>query len=905
MKRSQRRFFVLVIVLLLLLSTLLPLAVQAKPSEQAPIELRNQPYNSPGGAASSFMATGQNRYAATGYLDGHVYDALTSAPIVSAMVQTVGSTATTDPSGYFTMTLSVGTYPVTATHPQYVTIVTPSVTIVTGTVTTVDFHLQPRGHLFGYVTDVETGLALDATVTADDDTTASTDPATGFYEMYLDPGTHLVTATAPAHVPGSASVTMTLGQDTQQDLPLWSSIAFVPKPVHVFLAMSDTRTITVTMLNRMAQDYPFQFFEVPGGYIPPRGIQASPQATWPGPDGFGYEGQTVDIQWIEIGMTETIIPGLGDDSNAGPFDIGFPFPFYANNWTQFYVSSNGFLTFGVGDSTYANICSLPNAGPPTNAVYIMWDDLYPNYVDGGVYYQYFAACPIGAGACTVVEYKNWEHCCDGTSSGTFEIILMENGSIMMQYLDTGDEQGSGSTTGLDGDDVPSDYGLTFSCDTPGSLLPNTAYCYAYPGTAGCVTAEVPWVGEIPLTGTIPAQGRFIPTLVFTATEAEGTGAPGDYYATLLVHGDPTVLVHITMTVISGCDPVDILDVSAETDGCVATMNSLVTGTQPIEYIWSLAGITSTQLNPIFDLRYSGAYGGLLEVSNCDGIAYDAQPFSVTVECPPCEPVTATNFAWTPITPSVGQPVSFAAAASGTLPILFEWDLGDGTSDAGVTVTHTYTQTGFYTVTVRSTNCYGEGHDQAVRTLFVLDPVHAADFTWLPITPTAGEAVQFVGVATGTLPIFFAWDFGDNTFGTGITVTHVYTTGGVYTVTMTATNGNGQAVDVAAYLVTVRCVGMDQVGISWTPPNPTAGQATDFSALVIGGTAPFGYAWAFGDGAVGIGITATHTYLAAGNYTVALTVTDACGEMGASVLVVVQEEPGQGWWVYLPVVSKHQ
>ena len=68
----------------------------------------------------------------------------------------------------------------------------------------------------------------------------------------------------------------------------------------------------------------------------------------------------------------------------------------------------------------------------------MWDDLYPNYTTGGVYYQSFAQCPIGPGACLVVEYLNWNHY-GGTagSAGTFEAVLYDNGSIRMSFLDSG------------------------------------------------------------------------------------------------------------------------------------------------------------------------------------------------------------------------------------------------------------------------------------------------------------------------------------------------------------------------------------------------------------------------------------------------------------------------------------
>jgi len=48
----------------------------------------------------------------------------------------------------------------------------------------------------------------------------------------------------------------------------------------------------------------------------------------------------------------------------------------------------------------------------------------------------------------------------------------------------------------------------------------------------------------------------------------------------------------------------------------------------------------------------------------------------------------------------------------------------------------------------------------------------------------------------------------------------------------------------------------------------------FAGTASGGTAPYIYAWTFGDGGTGTGPNPTHAYTAAGEYTVTLTVTDA-------------------------------
>ena len=65
--------------------------------------------------------------------------------------------------------------------------------------------------------------------------------------------------------------------------------------------------------------------------------------------------------------------------------------------------------------------------------------------------------------------------------------------------------------------------------------------------------NVPWFGELPLAGTVPAESSLEVTMLFTATAEVGVTQPGDYLATLMVLGDPGLRVPVTMTVQPGDD----------------------------------------------------------------------------------------------------------------------------------------------------------------------------------------------------------------------------------------------------------------------------------------------------------------------------------------------------------------
>ena len=210
-----------------------------------------------------------------------------------------------------------------------------------------------------------------------------------------------------------------------------------------------------------------------------------------GPDTFGYtfrdsaqpDGPTYD--WVEIGGTGTAVL-LGDDDYDGPFSVGFSFSFYGSAYTEFYINSNGFLSFGSGSTDLSNSCPLPSTDTPHNLIALMWDDLDPGDTSDPVYYQSFAAgvCPYPgyAGACLVVQYEDFCHYAGGAScniAGTFEAILFDNYSILLQYEDAGVEEGASATTGIENADGTD--GLTYVCDTAGSLRDGRAVQFYHPG----------------------------------------------------------------------------------------------------------------------------------------------------------------------------------------------------------------------------------------------------------------------------------------------------------------------------------------------------------------------------------------------------------------------------------------
>ncbi len=298
----------------------------------------------------------------------------------------------------------------------------------------------------------------------------------------------------------------------------------------------------------------------------------------------------------------------------------------------------------------------------------------------------------------------------------------------------------------------------------------------------------------------------------------------------------------------------------------------------------------------------GTYTGALEITSDDpDLPVVTVPVTLTVE----EAAHDADFSWDPPTPLVGEDVTFTGSAAGTEPITYEWSFGDGAYDSGITVTHAYAAAGAYTVTVTATN--GCGQDVVQHTVTVVEACVApdgADFTWTPITPTAGADVDFHGsVTTGTTPLAYAWEFSDGGTGVGQDVTHVFAEPGTYVVTMTVSNECGTDVAVRAVVVEAACEPPSGASFTWSPTTPAVGQMVTFSGSAAGDL-PMAYDWDLGDGTLVSGQVVTHTYVATGTYDVRLHVTNACGEDDVTLPVTVVELPQERFYLYLPIIFKN-
>jgi hypothetical protein len=94
-----------------------------------------------------------------------------------------------------------------------------------------------------------------------------------------------------------------------------------------------------------------------------------------------------NIPYVAQTNTGTTVT-LSDDTQAGPFNIGFTFCFYGQTYNQFYIGSNGWISFSAAQPTTFTSAPIPNAGFnfPKNCIMGPWQDWNPG-IGGQIRYQ--------------------------------------------------------------------------------------------------------------------------------------------------------------------------------------------------------------------------------------------------------------------------------------------------------------------------------------------------------------------------------------------------------------------------------------------------------------------------------------------------------------------------------------
>lgn len=584
---------------------------------------------------------------------------------------------------------------------------------------------------------------------------------------------------------------------------------------------------------------------------------------------------------------------LGDDAVSSAINIGFSFEFFGTSYTQFQISSNGFITLGTGN-TDNGCCSgetLPAAGAPGKLIAGYWEDLNPS--SGGTIETYRFG--TGANEVRIINFIDVPHFFNNNPV-TFQIALYESSNIIQIYGDSLPSDGGTHTQGIENvagdtayfvtgrnganwnvtDDyvsfipIAQDFNYSWSSIGSGASATNlTAGTYSVIASDddGCgdtvnFTIEEPAQIDIDTVVTQPAcSGDSTGIIAASATGGSGgtfTFAWSNGATTATITNLPAGTYTVTATDDTGCEdsltviltnpaalgvtmtPTDANCLGGNDGQILAAGTGGTSGT--FTYLWS----TGSTANPL-----TGLTAGTYLVTATDGNGCTAVD-SADVD----EPATAVAV----VADSTDESCSGAAdgeanatGSGGTGTITYAW------SNGGTTQTITGLTAGTYIVTATDANgC------TAVDTTVVNGPASSVLVSIIDSTDVTcnggnnGDAEA--GNATGGIgPYTYLW----NTGATSQTITGL--TAGTYTVTAEDANGceatDQVIIDEPATTVTVS-ITLDS--------NASCNGAADggLTAVGSGGTGTITYAWS------NSGNTAIITGLTADTYTV--TATDANG-----------------------------
>jgi len=301
-----------------------------------------------------------------------------------------------------------------------------------------------------------------------------------------------------------------------------------------------------------------------------------------------------------------------------------------------------------------------------------------------------------------------------------------------------------------------------------------------------------------------------------------------------------------------------------TSGCAplrVTFTDHSTG-DPDSYSWDFGnGQLSTKPAPVVTYTQPGTYTVRLIVKNASGIDDEIKTDYITVFASPTAAFTANLK--TACVPAAVQFTDHSTSPPGSSVTSWQWDFGDGGTSIQQNPTHTYTNTGFYTVTLQITNSNGCKRTASIgRYIRIVSGINV-DFAFSqPPTCQPPFLINFQDQSSGPGALSYSWNFGNGTTSTAQNPSTTYNAAGTYSVKLSVQSDLG-------------CSGTNTKDIV------VAGKTTDFTApanICVGQTinilnnsvpAPVSSSWTFSDGTTSSQINPVKTFLSGGTFQVKL------------------------------------
>lgn len=223
-------------------------------------------------------------------------------------------------------------------------------------------------------------------------------------------------------------------------------------------------------------------------------------------------------------------------------------------------------------------------------------------------------------------------------------------------------------------------------------------------------------------------------------------------------------------------------------GLTVTLQGILMNAQQASYSWELGdGSTSAGQMVTHTYAQQGIYNITLQTITADGCV-DVSNYTVILMDSINPPSGCENYI--SIIGIQGLTASMQGNLYNVQTASYFWDLGDGNTSAGQSVSHTYAQPGVYTVTLQTITA-DSCTSISVFPLVLMDSIPNGCASYFTATPTANMMVMaFDGFTQSPYPTEFTWDFGDGTSGSGQSLVHTYCCVGTYNVVLITSDSMG-------------------------------------------------------------------------------------------------------------------
>jgi len=208
-------------------------------------------------------------------------------------------------------------------------------------------------------------------------------------------------------------------------------------------------------------------------------------------------------------------------------------------------------------------------------------------------------------------------------------------------------------------------------------------------------------------------------------------------------------------------------------------------------------------------------------------------------------------------------VAFTDQSTGTITDYF-WDFGDGVTSTEMDPKHTYTEPGFYLVTL---SVFDDASEDCIDHTADFITIGTVDCRSLFEYQVSGQTVQFYEKATGNIAEYFWW-FDDGDLSELEDPMHTYERPGLYHVGLTVVSSEGLCMD---YYEEPVQVGNVNCAADFKYFVDSASNVAYFTPEAIGSISD--YFWVFGDGSTSSEESPVHHFAEPGYYTVGLNTYD--------------------------------